>query len=50
MSSETLYAALFIATLPALWTLAALLDRFLPDKPGHHAPWDERQRQKGRLP
>jgi hypothetical protein len=27
------YAALFIATPPSLWVLAALLDRFLPTNP-----------------
>lgn len=28
---EFLYAILFIGTFPALWLLAAILDRFLPD-------------------
>jgi len=37
MSSETL----FVATLPALWTLAALLDRLLPDYSRQHSPRDE---------
>ena len=45
MSSVTVYAALFIATLPALWTLAALLDRFLPHNSRQHSPREERQRR-----
>jgi hypothetical protein len=41
MSSEILYVALFVATLPAIWALAALLDRFLPDYSRQHSPRDE---------
>ena len=42
MSAETVYTALFVATLPAVWTVAALLDRFLPNYSRQHSPRDER--------
>ena len=41
--SETVYAILFFATFPALWILAAVLDRFLPEDSRHHSPREARE-------
>jgi hypothetical protein len=45
-SSETLYAVLFVAVLPALWIVAAVLDRILPENSGHHSPREEREKRQ----
>ena len=39
--TSSFYAALFVATFPALWVLAAVLDRILPDR----SPRQERPRR-----
>jgi uncharacterized membrane protein len=44
MTSETTYIILFIATFPALWLLAYLMDRFLPDQTKPYSPSAERER------
>src|SRR4051812_3248645 len=43
--SEILYLLLFIGVFPALWILAAVLDRFLPTDSSLYSPQDERKRQ-----
>jgi hypothetical protein len=48
MSSETLYIILFIATFPALWLLAYLMDRFLPEQKTY-SPRAEREREQQNL-
>jgi hypothetical protein len=48
--SETVYAILFLATFPALWLLAAVLDRFLPEDSRHHSPREERERRLDQPP
>jgi hypothetical protein len=35
-NSEILYAVVFIGVFPAVWILAAVLDRFLPDNSSHY--------------
>jgi hypothetical protein len=46
--SETVYAILFLATFPALWILAAVLDRFLPENSAHHSPREARELERER--
>jgi hypothetical protein len=48
--SETVYVTLFLATCPALWILAAVLDRFLPEDSRHHSPREERERRLDQPP
>jgi hypothetical protein len=48
--SETVYAILFFATFPALWILAAVLDRWLPNASRHHSPREERERRLDQPP
>jgi hypothetical protein len=45
---EILYIILSIAVFPALWILAAVLDRILPENSGHYSPRKERERQQER--
>jgi hypothetical protein len=45
---EILYAILFVGVFPAVWILAAVLDRVLPDNSGHHSPREERDRHNDR--
>jgi hypothetical protein len=47
-SSETLYVIMFIAVFPALWVVAWVLDRTLPDNSEHYSPRQERERQQDR--
>ena len=42
---EILNVFLFIGVFPALWILAAVLDRFLPTDSRLHSPREERKRQ-----
>jgi hypothetical protein len=48
-SSQIFCAVLFIGVLPALWILAAVLERLLPDNSGHHSPREARERQRDEL-
>ena len=45
-SSDTLYVFLFVAVFPALWILARVLDRVVPDNSEHHSPRQERERKQ----
>ena len=47
---QNLNALLFIGVFPALWLLAAVLDRILPSNSGHYSPREERRRQAERDP
>jgi len=47
-NSETVYAVLFLSTFPALWILAAMLDRLLPNISRHHSPREARERESER--
>ena len=45
-SSDTLYVILFVAVFPALWILARVLERVVPDNSEHHSPRQERERKQ----
>jgi len=34
----TLYTVVFIGVFPALWILATVFDRIMPDNSGHYSP------------
>lgn len=44
-SSEILYAVVFIGVFPAVWILALVLDRFLPDNSSHYLFQETRERE-----
>ena len=48
MTESEIYAILFLATFPALWILAAVLDRFVPKTSRHHSPREARERESER--
>ena len=45
-SSEILYAVVFIGVFPAVWILAVVLDRFLPDNSSHYLFRETRERDQ----